>query len=75
MLLPSLNKRLATLELLFCTEDDGLTLEELCRELWQGRPRDFIKLARGTCFQYLVAQFEREDADALAVRRTRSRPR
>jgi hypothetical protein len=71
----SLDKRLTELEHLFYPEEVGFTLEELCRAIWQGRKRDFIRLARGTCFHYFVAQFEREDADALAVGRPRPRPR
>lgn len=72
----NLTKRLARLErLLGPAKDDGYTLEELCREIWQGRKSDFMKLAHGTCFQCFVTQFEREAADAKAARRRCPRPR
>jgi len=50
-------------------------LEELCRAMWQENKRDFLRHARGASVGYLIAQFEREDAERTTLRVAGGPPR
>jgi hypothetical protein len=71
----NLTRRLIKLESAIAAKQDlSLTLEELCRRLWQENKEGFFKVSKLTSFSFFVAQFEREDAerketDALRNRR------
>ena len=60
----TLKRRIARLECAMLHKQDcSLTLEELCRSVWHENKKDFVKLARRTCLNLFIAQFERDDAE------------
>jgi hypothetical protein len=67
-------KRVSKLENLICPQSDGNTshtLEELCRSSWRHDKKRFMEMAKDTGhYGLFVHQFQREDAEAAAARRS-----
>jgi len=67
-----INHRLIKLEQrLSPPDDEGYTLEALCRTMWLLDKKHFVELARQTHLNHYVAQFESDDAERRRTERAR----